>query len=313
MNKNQIIRLLFSLALTFAGVILLLLDSTGKVEEFISDIGLAFIVAGVFAMFSEGVLKFFDSEDAAEVGSFIANEVHKRLRESPLGAQGIRLVAPIRKGYDGYYGWVVSNGPQKLFFAGRSVLHRIDADFRARNIGSAEEVIRRRLSEGAKIRVMFIDPRSDIISRLAKEERQQESEMLSDIAYSIGICKRLHALLEATDIPASANLDIRVFDEIPYFAYHSVDDSMIVGFYFSSALGHSSAAYEVLDSQTRQFFEGHFESIFSRASGQAILDIDSHRRRIEMDKELVNSLQKSLNEKLGEEKTNALIGGQSRR
>lgn len=284
-----------------------------RTEAFLENVGLALIVAGVFATFKEGVLARFDADDSKDKAKSVADEVHLRLQEKPLDVQGIRLVAPTRKGYSGYYDWVMDDGSQKLFFAGRSVLHRIDADFRSRHVGTAEEMIARRLSEGADVRVMFVDPRSDLVPRLASEERQERTEMLADIAYTIGVCERLHQRLGATNLPSSANLDIRVFDEIPYFAYHCVGERMIVGFYFSSSLGHASSAYAVVDTQTQRFFEGHFESIFLRAAKGAVLDVDAHRRRVRLGEALIRDLRTYLEQELGEEKARKLLNGEERR
>src|SRR5262249_65442 len=127
----------------------------------------------------------------ADVASETAMEVHKLFCERPPRMTGIRLLHDVRRNFSGYYSWVTEQKAQDLFFAGRSVLHRIDADIRARTGGSAEEILLRRLKENSKIRILFLDPRTDILNRLAKEEGQTLQAMLGDIATSIGICRRL--------------------------------------------------------------------------------------------------------------------------
>lgn len=157
---------------------------------------------------------------------------------------GIRQLSEVRRNYSGYYQWVNEQRPQDLFFAGRSVLHRIDADIRARTGATAADVILRRLKEGSKIHILFLDPRIDIIARLADEEGQTLNAMLGDIDTSLKICRSLAELLEAQykDLPPGAELSVRVYDRVPYFAYHKQDREVIVGFYFDSAKGSTLAA-----------------------------------------------------------------------
>jgi hypothetical protein len=285
---------------------MILLGAGGSAGELVSKLGLSFIVAGIVSTFHEGVLRRLEGGENART---IADEIHNRLKSVPLFPVGIRLVSSIRKGYAGYYLWAVDNSPEEMFFAGRSVLHRIDADFRARAIGTAESVIVRRLTEGARIKVSFLDPRSEMIERLAREEGQTAKQLLSDIATSLGICARLHRLLALQPLPPNASLEIRVFDEIPYFAYHNVGEHIIVGFYFSSTLGHSSAAYEVVDLQTRQFFAEHFRSIFSRASDKYVVRTNPHvwGGNPEFNLPLIAELRKPIVEAIGEAEANRLM------
>jgi hypothetical protein len=305
MNKNEIIRLLFSVCLMPLGAVMILLHSETPAGTLLSHVGFAFIVAGVLSTFHETVLRRFEQ---GETASAVADEVHNRLKMVPLSATGIKLVSPIRKGYSGYYQWVMSNGPEEIFFAGRSVLHRVDADFKSRGIDSPESVLARRLSEGAKIKVLLVDPRSDIIPRLAKEEGQSPDKLLSDVAVSLGICSRLYQLLDKQILPPTARLDICVFDEIPYFAYHSVGENVIVGFYFSSTLGYQSAAYEIVDPQTKEFFQDHFRSILSRAF---LLRINPHSGRPELNEQLIAQLRSPIVSAVGEMKTEKLMNGQT--
>ena len=239
----------------------------------------------------------------------MANEVHEKLREAPLTTAGIRLVSSVRKGYSGYYLWAVDNTSTDLFFAGRSVLQRIETDFHSREIGAIEQVLLRRIREGCVIRIMFLDPRSDLVERLAIEEGQTTDQMLIDLAKSVGVVVRLSNLLCAQySLSAPAKLQIRIYDEVPYFAYHRVADEAIVGFYFSSALGHASAAYELVDPQTQSFFEGHFLSMFERARDGNLLELDRHRGEVNLSHETIQSIKKSLEGKLGAELTEQLVG-----
>lgn len=238
-----------------------------------------------------------------------AKEVHRLFSEHPPRMTGIRLLYDVRRNFPGYYGWMNEQKPQELFFAGRSVLHRIDADIRARATSCAEDILLRRLREGAKIRVLFLDPRIDILKRLADEEGQTLEAMLGDIATSIGICKRLFDLLQKNyaSLGPESDITIRVYDRVPYFAYHRQDDQVIVGFYFLSSKGSSSAAYEVIDEETRQVFGDHFVRIFSEAAHNTLVEFDGARGRPRFDQVLFDQLHDCLSQHLGADQTNQLI------
>jgi hypothetical protein len=245
----------------------------------------------------------------SDMTSQTAVAVHDLFCERPPGITGIRLVHGVRRNYAGYYNWVNEQKSQELFFAGRSVLHRIDADIRSRMAGTAEDILFRRLKEGSKIRVLFLDPRSNILERLANEEGQTPEAMLGDIATSIGICHRLHDLLFANfaNLQPGAELYIRVYDRVPYFAYHKQDNEVIVGFYFHSSKGFTSAAYELVDDTTKQVFGDHFIGIYSEAVTTNIVEFDGARGRPTFNHKLFDELNAFLQHKLGPEKTDELL------
>ncbi|WP_188197128.1 hypothetical protein [Nonomuraea sp. SYSU D8015] len=144
------------------------------------------------------------------------------------------------------------------------------------------------------IRILFLDPRSELIPRLAKEEGQQDRQMLSDIGVSLDVCERLFHLLQNKPASPRAQLHIRVYDEVPHFAYHRDNDQVIVGFSFATALGSASAAFEVIDVQSQRFFEERFTSIFERASQGRILEVSPHGPHAHFNAALVNDLRKSI-------------------
>ncbi|WP_432865941.1 DUF5919 domain-containing protein [Microbispora rosea] len=277
MKRNKLFRLLVSIFLVPWGMILLLLagESPKGILALVSGLGVSFVVAGTVSAFREIAIVRTESEDAAED---IANRLQTRLQQPP--PLGLRLVSQQRRGYDGYYSWAISTEPCELFCAGRSVLHRIDADFAARKFAPVEQVMLRKLQEGSVIRILFLDPRSDLVSRLAREEGQNEQQLLSDLATSLDICERLYALLKEANLPPRAELHIRVYDQVPYFAYHRDNELVIVGFYFATALGSSSAAFEVTDLESQNRFEGHFTSIFERSHSTRILEEVSSQRAV---------------------------------
>jgi hypothetical protein len=237
-----------------------------------------------------------------EIAATTAKEVHSLFCEHPPGMTGIRLLSGIRRNFSGYYDWVNVGASQELFFAGRSVLHRIDKDIKKRTnaTASAEDVLLRKLMEGSKITILFLDPRIDIIQRLAEEEGQAVVTMLEDIATSIGICRRLFDLLKAhyAEFQPGAELTIRLYSRVPYFAYHKQDEFVIVGFYFSSGKGSSSAAYEIVDERTKQAFGGHFDHILSEASRTTLVEFDAAHGYPRLDSALLDDLSNYLRGKL---------------
>ena len=307
MTRNRVLRLVFSMALIPTGAVFVLLASHDRLGTLISSLGLSLIVAGILNSFREVALLRLESEEAAA-------EIAKRVQDGmlqilPSASQGIRLVSPVRRGYDGYYRWATTTEPRELFFAGRSVLHRIDADFRNRGMQSVEQVLHRKLQEGSTIRIMFLDPRSALLHRLAEEEGQTEHQMLSDIATSLGICNRLYQAAKGTSFQAPAQLSIRAYDAVPYFSYHKDNEDVIVGFYFVTALGSQSAAFSVLDEETRSFFGGHFTSIFDHSSASAILDVAPQRGRPTFNSALYDEMCIMLSGKLGPDECERLILG----
>lgn len=300
------LRLLFSIVMMLAGAVLVLIAGAGKIGALVNGLGLSLIVAGVVAAFRELVIVRFE---AGETTDAIATKLHQRMFAER--GSGVRLVSPVRRGYNGYYRWTTTNEPCALFFAGRSVLHRMRADFRDRTMYPVEEVLLAKLQQGSTIRILFLDPRSDLIPRLAHEEGQTEESMLSDLAVSLGICHRLYELINSEkSLPARAQLHIRVYDEVPHFAYHREDDDVVIGFYFLTLLGSASAAFEVIDTQTKQFFEEHFAGIFARAAGTGrILELSPHQTAPRFDAALYDELRNTLTKALGQQRCERLLAG----
>jgi hypothetical protein len=243
------------------------------------------------------------------ISASTAELVHKIFSERPPGITGLRLVSDQRRGYQGYYDWIKNTSEQQLVFAGRSVLHRIDADVRDSINQSAEDVILSKLRNGSRIRINFLDPYSCLIERLAKEEGQRPEDMLSDIATSIGICRRLGDLLttEAKTLPKKCDLSIRIYDQVPYFAYHKQNEQVIVGFYFQSFLGSTSAAYEIIDSSTKELFSSHFVRIHSEVSSSTLVEFNGERARPRVENELFERLVGKLSESLTQTRVNELM------
>src|SRR5438034_4931201 len=288
MEANRLLRLVFSLALLPFGALLVVLTPRSQagqvtqVGELVDGLGLSLIVAGIMSTFRElAILRLEVDETATNIARRITQQLF------PSEARGIRLVSSTRRGYHGYQRWAVSTNPCDLFVAGRSVLQRLHGPYRGSQ--GPEHALVRKLREGSIVRILFLDPRSDMVGRLAREEHQTAEQLLGDLATSVGICERLHDLLAAESaLPPRAELHIRVYDEVPYFAYHrdrnldrqGDDDVVLIGFYFASALGSDSAVYEVVDPSSRWTFEGHFTAIYDRASANTIVEVNGSRNLV---------------------------------
>lgn len=305
MSSNRALRLLFSILLLPTGAVLVLIAGTGKAGVLVNGLGLSLIVAGIVAAFRELVIVRFEGGETADQ---VANRLQERFLQP---GSGIRLISTVRRGFDGYYRWAISTHRSELFFAGRSVLHRIQADLSERLLQPVEAVIHRKLTEHSEIRVLFLDPRSDLITRLANEEGQPRHAMLADLARSLGICRRLYERLKQSKLPPDARLHIRVYDEVPHFAYHRDGDDTFVGFYFTSVKGSLTAAFEVIDPDSRTIFEDHFAAVYGRAARARIVEVSPHLAAPDFNSTLYDELCEFLTKELGEERTQKLLAGEA--
>lgn len=302
MQLIKLFNFVFAMLLIVAGALIALL-AAGRAEKVLAALGLALVVVGVEAFLRAAAVFRYERDDLVEE---VTKRLHLRLLDRPLGATGIRRITDARRGCEEYYKWVMSTEPQRLFFAGRSVLHRIDEDLKKLEAGPAEVALARMVTEGASVRILFVNPNSDLIERLAHDERQTKRDMVSDLARSVGICRRLHGLLYNKHIPNKAELDIRVFDAVPYFAYHRQDTELIIGFYFAYGLGGTSPAYEVLDAATQGVFDKHFDSLWEDPKTTASL-LSSHKGVLRIDEKLMEQIRNHISAVLGAERAAELI------
>jgi len=308
-DSKKLLRIAFSVLLIPLGAVFILL-STGNSREqvLILNVGIALVVAGIVSTFHETVLSQLDSDANKNAPETIANRVVEKLERRPFPAVGIQLLDSVRSHFDGYFHWTVHEAAEALFFAGRSVLHRIDSDVRRRGLGSAEEAMVLRMQRGATIRVLFMDPRSDLIARVAHDENRNERHVREDLCYSLGVCRRLYQRLQEAPHLAGS-VAICLYDEIPYFAYHQVGDETIIGFYFAPQMGHTSGAYRVLDGQTQLFFRNHFDFLFAKATDTWIVKKALNADSVSWNEELFQALRGSLCQTLGEPLVNDLLEG----
>ncbi len=309
MAKSKVFRFLSAFIFALAGTIMVMavgLNPDEVVPQVISSLGFAFIISGTSTIFRDLFILKTETDETSEM---TARKTIEFLQNQTVNPKGLKMIATKRRGYDGYYNWLTVTTAQELFFAGRAVLHRIQNDLDNRNVGSLEKILARKLEEGGNVTILFLDPRSDIINRLAQEEGQSKKQLLSDIAFSLGICSRLHRLIEGRRWRPPTELHIRVYDEVPYFAYHKEDNKAIVGFYYAKAIGSTSAAFEVQDLETLKFFQSHFDIICDRAQNTSILEITTRQPVAEFNSTFYVELYDSLVESLGRKATEDLVSG----
>lgn len=291
--------LLVTWGLAATGIILILLSVLGGeawhwpewTTHYVRDLGLllAAVMAGTIIhekLLRDEMIRSFDrtlDEKINPVPTETAQAIHQLLLTRPPGLTGIRKLSDERRSYHGYYKWVRDSGSHELFFAGRSVLNRIATDIRAQGETTIEDAVLRRLKEGCQINILFLDARVDMIERLAREEAQSKHSMLGDIGEALQACRAMALRIGAEwqECPRAAKLTIGVYDRVPYFAYHKQDSEAIVGFYFDSAMGMTSAAYELIDDETKRAFQDHFVSLRKDAvrENRVIVDFDGAKRK----------------------------------
>jgi hypothetical protein len=296
---------LFAVVMFLSGVVVvlfpLLIPSLGPAASLVEKLGLAFIVTGVVVVFQETVIKRWDTGEIDEQFTDIRQRVDSatvkidarcdsldnRVQasfshfEESYGtkALAIRLVALQRAGHDSYHHWLVHTKQEELFFAGHSVLHRVQIDMDRRGLGKLEQAIVTKVLGGSTFRLIFLDPTWDFIRRIAEGEGQTYEKMMTDLAVTLGICKRLWREIEKHQkAPISGSVDIRVCKEVQQYAFHSITNredgttNMLVGLYFANALGMNSPLFSVEHKDIQDLFANHFVAIANRSSSTRLLE-----------------------------------------
>lgn len=268
-KKNKIIKISFSIILILSGAFFSAMSSGGAsltsqssvydpLKAFVSNLGLAMVIAGIIALFEILVMEEFDREELADA---VARKIPPMIN---LPAHSLKLVAERRHQYDGYYDWVKAHQVKELFIVGRSVLSSVKSQMHQKNLGDLATHIVHRLNQGTTIRILFMDPRITYIDNVLLEEKAERKDFFAKVGMSLDVCEEISNLTQTMN--PSGHLYIATYKLHPYLSYHKQDDRTVVGFYFLSILGSDSPAYEVVDETTRRQFEKHFESV----AGQSI-------------------------------------------
>lgn len=257
------------------------------------SLGLSFIVAGTVSLFHEVFLLRVEEVEMQEGFDRILELIAK---------PGIRMITQQRQGYPGYYQWILEKEPQELFFAGHSVLHRVQADFTDRGLIPVEQALKQQLLGSSKIRILFLDPTWDFIDNVARAEKQPPSTLRRHLAITLGICQKLWKSIENERL--TGEIEIRTCTELVQYAFHHVicrekgESEMLVGFYFAGRLGTKSPLLLIKDEQIQEFFATHFRVVFDRAKTLLICSRDGTK---EFDHAYYRNCKNSLVQHLGDE------------
>lgn len=302
---------LFAIVMLLSGVVVvlftLLAPSLGPAGELARNLGFAFMVTGVVVVFQEAVIKrwdldeneiqFQDIRQRVDALSGTVNSRSESLNDKVEGcfrnfeetygtkALALRLVALQRAGYDSYHHWLVHTEPEDLFLAGHSVFHRIQIDTDIHGLGRLEDALTKKVLAGSTLRVIFLNPMWDFIKQIAEGEGQTYEKMMTDLAVTLGICRRLWRKLEEHgQLGIAGSVDIRVCSEVQQYAFHSVTNkvtgvrSMLVGLYFANSLGMNSPLFSVEQRDIQDIFTTHFVAIAKRSTSTSLLQYSPSSR-----------------------------------
>jgi len=300
-KKNSYLRVAFSVVMLLGGALAVVTtqDTKTRFSILLQSLGAAFIIAGVVSLFSEFVLERWKKDPVSRIPELLG----------AFQERGLKMICFPRKGFWRYHSWFLVTDPQDLFFAGRSVLHRIQEDFRVRRLPSVEEALIRKLEEGSKIKVLFCNPNWGLLPQLAVAEAQPESGLFGDLATSLGIIHRLWEQLKSQKFPGE--IDIRLYEEIVQYAYQRTENlqshqrEMLIGFYFAQRLGCRSPLFEADDKSIQSEFEDHFVSVFARAT--KLLEYPSFGQGKHFDQKLFLQCKSLLIDKIGADEVQARI------
>lgn len=272
-KARAIMRVLAGVVMGLLGITLALItnDVTGPVGILGQSLGLSLIVTGSVTIFQEAVLNPLRRDEFSEQINRISYQTKENFETvfSLMRRPGIYMISPERRGSMRYYKWLLERSPQKIFFAGHSVLHRIQSDFDKQGLVPVYEALRQKVAEGSKVQILFLDPTWDYLDKVARDEGQESTKLRTDLAESLGLCKKLWGHIETEKY--AGEIEIRMCSALKQYAFHRVscseksEDEVLVGFYFAGRLGMKSPLFAVEDEQIQEFFIEHFTNVFEKS------------------------------------------------
>jgi len=279
-NRAKIIfRTFIALFITALGTTLLLAYQApvDSIDILMKSLGMALAVAGTVATVRE--IAFGALPDTSSIEEFkqLFDESNQRINtlSSRFEGAGMTMLAIQRQDFSLYHEWVVETSPQDMFFAGHSVLHRVEIDFKQRNLGNVELSIKRKLQEGSHIKILFLDPTWEYIDKIANNEGEDPLKLRSNLAITVEICNKIWQEIKDLDLPGA--IEIRTCREFEQYAFHHIsyrnkDNSyMLIGFYFADSDGGMNTPLFSVDNLTiRKEFSSHFAAIFRRSKKNGV-------------------------------------------
>lgn len=235
------------------GIILLLLESLSSnsmITTLIEAIGTSLVVAG-FVSFLVRRLYLEDQQDNVKIISESRAYLESEYVRRKYGARRIDIVSI-----------ALSNALKEL----------------ATDPG--ERMLRRVVFEGAKVRLLFLDPDADYVEHRAIEDGTQLEETREALKKSVRYCTEIHSKLSNIYQKAASShtlehermgsFEIRVMDMCPHFTIYRTDNVILWGLYTSAQRGLYSPVIEVPKEQNTLYepLMRHFEKLWETgASG----------------------------------------------
>lgn len=125
------------------------------------------------------------------------------------------------------------------------------------------------IQTGKKMRILMLSPNSAASKLRSREESSNEGFLPAKIIEQIGALKSLHGRaerqLKGQDYTGS--LEVRLFDDLPYFSYFHTDKVMVMGFYYGHIRGLQSEALLIDEkSSIHAKMQDHFNYLWNKPS-----------------------------------------------
>ena len=271
-STRSIIRKMAGLIMGLLGISIYAIsyNYSGTIAGLVQGLSISFIITGVVTVFQEFVLLPLQKDETRRQVDRIAISLDENFNRvfTLMRGPGIEMLSPERRGNMRYYTWFLEHSPQQMYFAGHSILHRIQADFTDQGFVPVYEAFRQKAEEGSKIQILFLDPTWNFIEKIAEGQKQDPNDLRRDLCTTLGICKKLWQNLEANRY--SGEIEIHTCSELNQYAIHNVicreksENEMLVGFYFAGKLGMRSPLFLIGSQQIQEIFIEHFNSVFDR-------------------------------------------------
>lgn len=254
---KTILRIAAGLIILSTGIITLIYS----VDTLVQSLGSALIITGLILASKELILLWLKPTEIIDLLKNVLEEIKKALSK-----QVICWLSDKHEGHPVYHRWKLETKSQTMWFAGHSVLHSIQRDFKVRQLGSVEECFKKKLSEGSTIKVLFLDVMWDLLDKVAEGEGRTGMAIRIDIATSLGICERICESIWGDKL--SGSIEIRRCQELKQYAFQYVNcqermqSDMLCGFYFANVPGIESPLFAVEGDKVQECFIRHFAKVF---------------------------------------------------
>ena len=255
--------------LIVAGFLLLLLGITGGLQTETVSVSvetayrIVSLIAGTLLMLTSMILAWKDSSEARSIESTKGKAKDSDTGEAALATTrpgcDITVLASERSHLSQYY----------LEQAGSAAAIDIIAltlQTALENFG--EDKFIQWIQAGKNIRILMLSPASTAAKTRSREESSNEDFLPSKITEQVKALKRLHSRVErelkSQDYRGS--LEVRLYDDLPYFSYFHTDKVMVMGLYYVHIRGLQSEALLIdAKSSIHAKMNDHFNALWIRS------------------------------------------------